>query len=310
MRSRNTGRTGARLLAGATLATIGLCSVPPAHAQLAFPVPLPGRWSIPVPIFIDPDNPPDLTMADLHQLPFTTQNGFQWAPAPEGGTPGHLPTNIFALRLETPGNLFDIGVAGVQFLYGFAGVEMPAGTKISAITKLSFDGLFESQGFPKGGNCAGGSPRFQVLVDTTGDGVGDANVFVYPGPYPNFGNDQNPTTGAPACPYDVWTHYDLIDVPAAELRWDSTQLGGPFYGDQAAAEAKATAANPNYTVLSVGLVWDSYWFFPGKTVFWADNLRVNNFLLDEPGVGHACSLLLGLTGQGVCSSLGLGPEGT
>src|SRR5437867_6879355 len=133
-----------------TLAFEALLMVGRASAQIPPLIPLPGRWSIPVPIFIDPNNPPDLANVDLHNLPFTTQNGAQWAPARtdstgSNGFPGHLPANLLALRSEIPGDLFDIGIAGLQFLYGFASVEMPAGVKIEDLDHLEFDSLYEFQ---------------------------------------------------------------------------------------------------------------------------------------------------------------------
>jgi len=312
-------RAFVRRITVVTLALEALLMIGSASAQVPPLIPLPGRWSIPVPIFIDPNNPPDLANINLHNLPFTTQNGAQWAPAPtdstgSNGFPGHLPANLLALRTEVPGDLFDIGIASLQFLYGFASVEMPTGVKIEDITNLNFDSLYEFQsiqfGYPPGGNCGGGSPRFQLGLDYNGDGVMDANVFVYVGPPPNFGGDQDVLNGPPPddCTYGLWRHEDVLD---GLDRFDYGQVV-PFasYTDQATAAAAVQAAQPNYHVMHVDLVWDSYFFFPGKTTFWADNIRVNNFLLDEPGVGHACSLLVGLTGTGVCSQLGLGPEGT
>lgn len=240
-----------------------LASTAPAPAYL------PGEWSVPAPLRGDPNR--------LHALDPLNENGFQWAHAPAGGK-GSLPINIFALRLEVPGNLITLGNLSVPFSYGIAGVQMPAGTKVSAINKLSVDTYYEPS-TALGGTCGGGSPRYQLLVDANGNGKaddGDRNVFVYVGPYPNF-------TG---CAYNTWTSNSLTD---GVLRWDSTQLGGPFYGDQASAAAVAAGRD----VLFVTLVWDSYWLFPGRSIFWADNLRVNQFLLAEPGLSHVCSLLKG-----------------
>jgi len=238
------------------------------------PAYLPGEWSIPAPLHGDPNR--------LHVLDPLNENGFQWALAPKGGT--GTPINIFALRLEVPGNLIDVGSVSVPFSYGIAGVQMPAGTKVTDIKKLSVDTYYQHS-TALGGTCGGGSPRYQLLVDANNNGkadAGDANVFVYVGSYPNFNG----------CAYDTWTSNSLTD---GVLRWDSTQLGGPFYGNQ--ADSAAVAAGRN--VLFVTLVWDSYWLFPGRTIFWADNLRVNNFLLAEPVISHACSLVAG-QGHPIC----------
>jgi hypothetical protein len=155
---------------------------------------------------------------------------------------------------------------------------MPAGTGIADITRLSFDTFYET-----GVSCGGGSPRFQLAVDTDGDGTSNGNVFVYAGPYPNFN----------LCPDGAWAHEDLM---AGTLNWDSTQLGGPFYGTQ----ADAISAGGASIVLRATAVWDSWWQAPGRSVIWLDNLRVNDFLLDEPVKGHVCSLAAGVTGGPVC----------
>jgi len=238
---------------------------------------LPGEWSIPAPINGDPNQP---------AMPLINENGFQWALAPAGGTANQLPINLFALRLEVPGDLITIGNVSVPFSYGIAGVQMRTNTKVSDITQLSVDTYYE-QSTAGGGSCGGGSPRYQLKVDLNDNGKPDPyptdrNIFVYPGPYPNF----------IGCTFGVWSHENLLD---GQLRFDSTQLGGPFYGDQASAVAQAAGHN----VLFVTLVWDSYWLFPGRSIFWADNLRVNDFLLAEPGVSHVCSLLAG-QGHAIC----------
>src|SRR5256885_1874919 len=105
-------RAFVRLTSVVTLALESLLLIGNASAQIPPLIPLPGRWSVPLPIFIDPNAPPDLTKIDLHNLPFTTQNGEQWAPSPSdadgNGFATRLPVNLLALRLEVPGNLFDI----------------------------------------------------------------------------------------------------------------------------------------------------------------------------------------------------------
>jgi hypothetical protein len=64
----------------------------------------------------------------------------------------------------------------------------------------------------------GGSPRFQIGVDTNGDSVRDGNVFVYIGSVPNF-NDA----GA------GWQSTGEL-IGSTDTRFDLTQFGGPFYG--------------------------------------------------------------------------------
>lgn len=109
-------------------------------------------------------------------------------------------------------------------------------------------------------------------MDLNNDGVADKNVFVYPGTFPNFNN----------CPTQQWVHDNTIQDGAA--RWDSSQVGGSFYTTKAQANA---AAGPNHQVLAVTMVWDSEWLPSGPGNMYWDNIRVNNYLLDDP-LAQAC----------------------
>src|SRR5581483_11769111 len=62
-----------------------------------------------------------------------------------------------------------------------------SGLTVADLTTLSTDYKFEA------GSCGGGSPRFQINVQTTN---GVKNIFVYMGPPPNY-------TG---CPLGTWTN--------------------------------------------------------------------------------------------------------
>lgn len=94
------------------------------------------------------------------------------------------------------------------------------------------------------GNCVGGSLRWQIALDRTGDGVSDGNAFVYFGDVPNFTDCKGAASN---------TGENLIG--SSDARFDLTQLGGPFYGTYADALAVAGGA----TVLRASLVVDSGW---------------------------------------------------
>ena len=127
---------------------------------------------------------------------------------------------------------------------------------------LEFKSWFETGPPPK--SCVGGSPRYQLAIDTNGDGTSDGNAFGYFGASPNF-------TG---CPMETWLYEDLTgpgDIsitgpmfpstgytqPNEELEWDLTQFGGPFYNTWSQVEA-FFAARPLHLVCSVALVDDTF----------------------------------------------------
>lgn len=91
-------------------------------------------------------------------------------------------------------------------------------------------------------------------------------MFVYGGPHPDRAG----------CATGQWLHDELA---LNSLRFDSTQLGGPFYGTQAQA-----LAGPGHQVLRVSLVRDSTWLF-GPSQMWFDNVRVNTYRSTSPGRG-------------------------
>lgn len=117
-------------------------------------------------------------------------------------------------------------------------------------------------------DCGGGSPRFSISLDTTGDGVRDGSVFVYLGPVPNFSG----------CGSAWQSSGNLIE--ATDTRFDSTQFGGPFYGTHAGTLALVGSG----TVTRVSLVVDSSWLFGTQTVL-VDNVTVNDSVLSNPGLG-------------------------
>lgn len=82
---------------------------------------------------------------------------------------------------------------------------------------------------------AGGAPRFSVELSN------GKSVFVYLGTAPGFTSGNGGDTG------------NLLT--SSDLRVDSTQLGGPFYGTWADAESAAGAA----TITGIDFVVDAGW---------------------------------------------------
>lgn len=111
------------------------------------------------------------------------------------------------------------------------------GTIFSTLTNLAtdFDVTDDS--------CGGGSPRFQIAMDTNGDMTSDGNIFVYMGPSPSFAG----------CTSGIQNTGNLIGNEDAG-RWDYTQLGGPL-GGYSGAPANVLAG----TILGVNIVVDGSW---------------------------------------------------
>jgi hypothetical protein len=94
------------------------------------------------------------------------------------------------------------------------------------------------------------SPRFQLAIDTDGDGISNGNAFGYVG-HAGFGG---------GCVTGMWDFVDMTDsVPS---RWDLTQFGLGFNNWQGAVAA-ITGTFPNHRVLRGSLVDDSSGFAAG-----------------------------------------------
>ena len=106
----------------------------------------------------------------------------------------------------------------------------------------------------------GGSPRFQIGVDTNGDSVRDCNVFVYIGTHPNF-NDAAAgwqSTG------------NLLSSP--DMRFDLSQCGGAFYSTY----AQMVALVGDDTITGISLVVDGGWSQgDGEQTILVDNVSVD-----------------------------------
>lgn len=117
---------------------------------------------------------------------------------------------------------------------GFGGIDfkLPRPVPFGEVTQLgtAFD--------PTDDTCGGGSPRFQLNIDTDNDGDFDANVFAYPGTLPNYTCDSPGDSG------------NLVG--STEPRFDASPIGGGI----ALTHAQAAEAVGSGTVLGIQLVVD------------------------------------------------------
>ena len=123
-------------------------------------------------------------------------------------------------------------------------------------------------------DCKGGSPRFQVRVQTPS---GEKNVFVYLGPAPSF-------TG---CSQNVWIASGNL-IGSTEGRFDTSQVQA---GTQVSTYAQALALVGSYQVTGISLVVDSGWAFDDKEqTVQVRNVKVNTSTFFEPkGEDHGPS---------------------
>ncbi|HWT56138.1 MAG TPA: hypothetical protein VN031_03865 [Candidatus Microsaccharimonas sp.] len=127
---------------------------------------------------------------------------------------------------------------------------VPSGMTLNQLTNLGTDYKITA------GDCAGGSPRFQL-------NIGGKNVFVYIGPSPSY-------TG---CTVGSWVSTGNLTL-SADTRFDTSQYaGGNFYS----TFAQAQALLGDQVVTGVQLVTDAGWAVSGgnQTVL-ADNTQIND----------------------------------
>jgi hypothetical protein len=142
-------------------------------------------------------------------------------------SPGNASARAIHIESDTAGG----GFGGISY-----GVE--PGTTFADLTTLSSDFRVEADD-----TCVGGSPRVQIGIDSTGDGVRDGSIFAY------FGIDS---AGAPCIPGTWQTTGDFLEVGRL---LDTSQLGGTFYDPY----ANALANYGSYGVTSISVVTDSSW---------------------------------------------------
>lgn len=145
--------------------------------------------------------------------------------------------------------------------YGGIRLSLAEGMTFSSLTQLSFDFNVTDD------DCGGGSPRMQVGFDLDDNpATPNKNIFIYAGPLPSF-------TG---CTPDTWLPTGNF-VGSPDLRFDSSQLGGPWYGSY----ADALTLIGDEPIARMSIVIDSSWIFPDheQTVL-IDNVRVNDTLIE------------------------------
>ena len=119
-------------------------------------------------------------------------------------------------------------------------------------------------------DCSGGSPRFQVKVQTPS---GEKNVFVYLGPAPSF-------TG---CSPNAWIASGNL-VGSTDGRFDTSQVQPG--GKQISTYAEALELVKSFQVTGISLVVDSGWAFADKEqTVQARNVKVNGSTFYEPSSG-------------------------
>jgi hypothetical protein len=144
----------------------------------------------------------------------------------------------------------------------------------TGVTTFSSIGTLSAEFNVTDDDCSGGSPRFQVQVQTPS---GAKNVFVYLGPAPSF-------TG---CSPNVWIASGNL-VGSGDGRYDTSQVQA---GTQVSTYAQALALVGGFQVTGISLVVDSGWAFADKeqTVM-VRNVKVNDstFFAPEtnPGPGE------------------------
>lgn len=137
----------------------------------------------------------------------------------------------------------------------FATTQDPTSTDklyVSELEALSFAFLLES------GACTGGGVRFQLRLDSDGDGAADKTVFAYP-------------SATFSCGLMQWRFVDVLNGGT----WGLSQVGGPGSG---ATRAEADAFTAGMPITTINLIFDGA---PAGSVAWFDNERINDAVFRE-----------------------------
>jgi hypothetical protein len=163
-------------------------------------------------------------------------------------SPGNASPHAVQLVSNTGNTATTDDFSGIRF-------DVPAGTTFADLGTLSSDFMPEADD-----TCVGGSPRFQIAIDTDNDGDRDGNIFAY------FGTDS----GSPACVPGVWQN--TTDLLEAGKLLDTSQLGGTFYDPY----ATALANYGSLSVVGISLVVDAGWAAADKEqTFHIDNTNID-----------------------------------
>jgi hypothetical protein len=119
------------------------------------------------------------------------------------------------------------------------------------------------------GDCYGGSLRWQVRIDVQDDSDPGNNpaIFIYYGSPPQFGNG-----GDGGCD-DANNQNNLNLIGQLDLRYDLSQLGGPWYGSY----SDATSYAGTHVVSRVSLMLDSGWVADQVVDFTSATVNDNTF---------------------------------
>jgi hypothetical protein len=204
--------------------------------------------------------------AGAHVEAWELQNA-DWDPQAPGTGPGDS-----ALSINTTGSWEDQGL--VEGPYGSISLDLSPGTQVADLHTLEADYYAASVEEKEGlGACAGGSPRVNLNLDLDGDGSTDKFVFAH-----FEGGDIKD------CPSQTWVQHDFYDPPGKS--WFTQRLGctgphGVAYMDTPNAVDCIQNKHPDHEVLSVSLVWSSFWYFGAAQTYY-DDVQVQDHELGEP----------------------------
>ena len=119
------------------------------------------------------------------------------------------------------------------------------------------------------GDCGGGSPRFEMGLDTNGDGELDGQVYVYLGELYDFTRCSR-----------EWSNTGNFISIGGDYRWDLARFNGLFYSSYREAINQLGDAVICYIILVVDGSWYPYIIAPFgqpyKQIFQFDRVRINN----------------------------------
>jgi hypothetical protein len=181
-------------------------------------------------------------------------------------SPGNNSPNAVQMRSTCPGGA-GMCLVNNTFTFGGTDFDIPAGLTFANFARLATDYMFTQE------SCGGGSPRFQINVES---GTTSGSIFVYLGPPPGY----------VGCPMNMWQiSGDLLE---GTNLIDTSQLpAGAFYDPYNVAVTKYGS----YTVTGVQLVVDGSWSQPsGFQTVRADNVDINGtiYTFDEPQTKGQC----------------------
>jgi len=162
-------------------------------------------------------------------------------------------------------------ITTTEFPEGSGSVSRLLKSKNIKITDLR--NMLSVKYFFQGRTCAGGSPRFQVRIDKTGDGAtaDDRNAFGYIGDV-SFGG---------GCVAGEWVFEDMTN---AATKWDLSQLGGGMTLSWDAVETFITVNFPDHEIAGCVFADDSGSFAPTTLgIAYYDQIQCYDRTLEDHG---------------------------